>query len=226
MILTDERRRRHLSGGFTLWELMIVVTIAAILGAVAIPTMVNQRRLTRSIGLSREIMGQLRYTRQLAMSERKAFTFSYNDVTKQITIIDHNNVTTDPNSGKAVLSLANYPSTAGSTIVATVTLGQGGLNASEITYGIPSSLPSTAKGALGDGVSMTTLATNRINITFQRDGSVIDATGGATDRNPQDQALFIYNSKVPEATALAVSVLGSSGRIKIWRYNNATKYAE
>jgi hypothetical protein len=73
---------------------------------------------------------------------------------------------------------------------------------------------------------MTALVNNRLNITFQRDGSVIDATGTASDRNPQDQALFIYNSQAAAATASAISVLGASGRVKIWRYDNVSKYAE
>ena len=209
--------------GFSLIELLIVVTLISILTAIALPQMISQRRLTRSIGLTREIMTQMRYARQLAMSERQAFTFSYDDSNKQITIIDHNNLRTDPNSGKAVLSLAGYPNTAGSTVVSTYALAQGGLDSAEMTYGIPSGLPTVA---LGDRVSMTALSTNRLNVTFQRDGSVINASGTASDRNPQDLALFIYNSQSPAGTASAISVLGSSGRVKIWRYDNVSKYKE
>jgi len=209
--------------GFSLIELLIVVGLICIFSAIALPQMIAQRRLSRSIGVTREIMSQMRYARQLAMSERKAFTFCYDNVNKQITIIDHNNLRTDPNSGKAVLTLANYPNTAGSTIVATYPLSQGGLDSSEVTYGIPTGLPTVA---LGDQVTLTALTNNRLNITFQRDGSVINSSGTVSDRNPQDTALFIYNSRVPAATASAISVLGASGRVKIWRYNNVNRYAE
>jgi prepilin-type N-terminal cleavage/methylation domain-containing protein len=223
--MVQGRRRTAELGcrGFSLIELVIVITMIGILSAIAIPQMLAQRRLTRSVGMTREIMTLMRSARQSAMSERKAFTFSYDDATKQITIIDHNNVRTDPNSGKAVLTLPGYPYTSGSTVVSTVSLLQSGLNSSEIIYGIPSGLPTTA---LKDGVSMSALVTSRLNVTFQRDGSVINSSGAATDRNPQDFALYIYNSKAPAATASAISVLGASGRVKIWRYDNASKYAE
>jgi prepilin-type N-terminal cleavage/methylation domain-containing protein len=213
-------------GGFSLIELLIVFALVGIATAFALPQLVTQRRLMRSVGVTREMATELRYARQLAMSNRTAVTFSYDNSTKQITIINHNNLRTDPNSGKAVLTLAGYPNTAGSTVVATFLLSQGGLDSSEITYGMPSGLPSTALGALGDGVSMSALVSSKLNITFQRDGSVINSTGSASDRNPQDNALFIYNNRAAYATASAISILGASGRIKIWRYDNATKYAE
>jgi hypothetical protein len=75
---------------------------------------------------------------------------------------------------------------------------------------------------LGDGISMTPLLNSQINVTFQPDGSVIDAAG-----NPLGIGLFIYNSVTPQGTAAAMSVVGASGRIKIWRYDqNANAFAQ
>jgi Tfp pilus assembly protein FimT len=203
--------------GFTVTELVVVVGIVVVLSAVAIPQMIGQRRLMRSAGIVREIVAQLRYTRQQAMSQRQAFTFQYDDANKRIVIIDHNA------SGTAVLLDATYPSTAGSTVVRTTSLTQGGLASSELAYGIPASLPTTAQGALPDGVSRTNLTgNNTVNITFQPDGSVIDVNG-----NPVDRAVFLFNSRAPQDTAAAISVMGSAGRVKIWRFDaNANKYAE
>jgi hypothetical protein len=59
-------------------------------------------------------------------------------------------------------------------------------------------------------------------VTFQPDGSVIDLNG-----NPIGMALFIYNNRAARGTASAISVVGASGRIKIWRYDgNANAYVE
>lgn len=206
----------HSSRGFSLIELIIVVTIAGILTAIAIPQMMAQRRLTRSTHMTREIMTQMRYARQLAMSQSKAtptgalrrvaYTFQYNDATKQIRIIG------PIPSGTAALTDALYPNNTGSSVVYTVALAQGGLSTTEISSGIPTGLPGAPTTV--DTVTGVDLAGGTLNITFQPDGSVIDATN-----TPVDRALFIYNNLVPSSTASAISVRGSAGRVKIWRYS-------
>jgi prepilin-type N-terminal cleavage/methylation domain-containing protein len=200
--------------GYSLLETLLVVALIAILSALAIPQIIAERRLSRSIGITREISSNLRYARQLAMSQRQAFTFQYNDSTKQISIIDHNN-----NPGTALFGDPAYPNNFGSVVVNTTPLATGGLVASEIVYGLPAGVLNVP---LADGASMTPLNNSQVNITFQPDGSVIDATG-----NPAARALFIYNSKEPRGTASAISVVGASGRVKIWRFNNGvSQYVE
>lgn len=199
------------NSGHSLIELLIVVAMIGILVSLALPQMIAGRRLSRSVSITREILTQLRQARQLAMSQRQAFTFQYNDLTKQISIIDHNS-----NIGPTLLIDPSYPNTAGSKVVSTTPLGSETLVASEMKYGIPATLPVGLPPALGDGIAMTPLVSSQLNITFQPDGSVIDATG-----NPIGRAMFIYNSKADKATASAISIMGASGRVKIWRYDSS-----
>lgn len=239
--MVGQKRGLTPNEGFSLVELLIVFAVVGILTAVAVPQMVSQRRLLRSTGVTREIMTQLRYARQLAMSERQAITFQYNNNTKQIRIIDHNNDTANPNSGTAVLADPSYPNTnAPATVVSVIPLAQGGLSTSEINYGIPTTstglpagAPAFPTGALADGVAMTALSGSVVNITFQANGSVIDPTGISVAGIPLQQgvplsrALFVFNNKAAQSTASAISVLGASGRIKVWRYTtNVNKYME
>jgi prepilin-type N-terminal cleavage/methylation domain-containing protein len=209
--------------GVSIAEMMIVVAIAGILSAIAVPQMISQRRLMRTSTVSREMMVQLRYARQLAMSRRQAFTFQYDNTNKRIAIIG------PIPSGTAALLDTNYPNNTGSSAIMTVPLGQSGIVASEITEGIPttstglpSGAPTIPTGALGDGVTKTSLTSGLLNITFQPDGSVIDSTG-----TPANKGLFFFNNKAAQETATAVSVVGASGRVKIWRYTtNGNTYAE
>jgi len=212
--------------GRSLIETLIVVRNIALLTAAAVPQMSSGRRLLRSAALPKEGATQLRYARQLAMSQREAVTFQYVNSTKTIKIFDHNNVNNATAScimkGQDVLTASGYPNTPCTTTVLTVSLAAGtSLPASEIKYGIPSAITATT---LDDGNTLTALSGSpaAVNITFQSNGTVIDATGAYTR-----PALFFYNNQVPTETASAISILGAAGRIKVWRYStSASKFAE
>ncbi len=220
-----DRLTRNSENGRSLIETLIVVAIASLLTAVALPQMISARRLLRSATLPREVATQLRYARQQAMSQKQAFTFQYDNSTKTIKILDHNNFNSPPTScdmtGIQVLSAPGYPNTACTTTVLTIPLAAGaGLPASELSYGIPTGISGTTM--LDDGNTMTPLAGTVVNITFQSDGSVVD-TGGSYAK----PTLFFYNNQAPSQTAAAVSVLGGAGRIKVWRYDaSASKFTE
>ncbi len=223
----DNRRsglaaRARSSSGHSLIELLIVIALIGVITSMALPQYIAQRRLTRSVGITREILTELREARQLAMSQRQAITFEYNDPSKQIRIINHhNNQPANPPcnlSGTAILLAPGFPDTVCSVVVSSTPLAESTIS-SEINYGIPAGLPT---GALSDGIAMTPLFNNKFTVTFQPDGSVVDAAG-----DPQGRAMFIFNTRAASGTASAISIMGASGRVKIWRYNaSANLYAE
>jgi Tfp pilus assembly protein FimT len=204
-------------------EVLIVAAVSGIVCAIAIPQMVAQRRLLRTSDVSRELGVQLRYARQMALSRRMAFTFRYDDTNKQISIIG------PIPAGPAAIADASYPNNTGSSVVLTVPLTQSGLPASELIEGIPTTStglpagsPTIPTGPLPDGVSRSALSSGNLYITFQPNGSVIDSTGA-----PANKALFFFNNKAAAHTATAISIIGASGRVKVWRYiTNGNTYAE
>jgi hypothetical protein len=122
-------------------------------------------------------------------------------------------------TGVAVLSASGYPNTTCTTTILTVPLAGGAIPTADLNYGVPSSITNTT---LGDTNTLTALSGNVVNITFQSDGSVVDAAGTYVNR-----AMFLYNNKAPIETAAAISVLGAAGRIKLWRYDaSASQFAE
>lgn len=211
-ILRPQSDRSLEGAGFSLVELMLVVAVIGIMTAISVPKLISSRRLQRSAALPTQIMGQLRVARQQAMSHRRAVTFQYDDGLRRVRLIKHATV------GPAVLTEANYPNTVGSIQISLLVLA--GSSVPEMVYGIP---PNTSTAILGDGTTLTPLSASRqINITFQPDGSVVDVNG-----QPSNFALYFYNGQLPKETATAVSVLGSAGRVRIWRYSeNVSKFTD
>lgn len=210
-------RRRRSERGFTIAEMVMVTAVVAIMATICIPQVLSARRLVRAAGVVKDLAGGLRDARQMAITRRRAVTFQYDDATKTVKIIDHGvNATGLGNSGTTVLE-GNYPNTTGSTVADTMTLTTSGLPASEIKYGPPPDATSLAS-TLDDKIVLNTLTNQKLNITFQPDGSVIGLTG-----LPKDSAIAIYSSSAPKDTAAAISILGATGRIKTWRYSSSAK---
>lgn len=177
-------------------ELVIVLLVLAILVTLALPQINSSRRLFRFSAIQRQIVSSLSDARQEAMGQRTPVTFRFDNNTKELKLY----------GGKFGAS--------GDSKNLVIQLAGSGLDPNDVIYGRPSGV-STA--ALGDGTNLTNPASNAVEITYQADGSVIDA-----NNIPQNYALFFYHSKHDTETAFAVSVLGAGGRAKVWRYNQQT----
>lgn len=220
----------------SLTQLLIAIAVMMILSAMALPQLLASRRLLRSAAIPRDLVTQLRLTRQQAMTQHMVYSLRYDTTSQQVTVINHmeTGITYDPASQAMVmLPPCNPPQTpllagcaASANIVPDVTvtstsLAGEGVVASEMAYGVPSDITTTP--SLTDKVTMTPVPTGGVfNITFQPSGAVVDANG-----NPINYGLFIYNNKMADQTASAVTILGASGRIKMWRYSSsANNYVE
>ncbi len=191
IINKDSKLRKQ--KGFSLPELLVVLLVAAIILVLALPQIISSRRLFRFSGFQRQVATSLREARQEAMSQRKPVTFRYDNGDK--------NVVTYGGDFGALGDVKNV----------VVSLSGSGVESDDVKYGRPTGIPTSA---LSDTTNLTNLSSNAVEITFQPDGSVMDASN-----NPQNQALFFYHDKYRLDTAFAVSVLGAGGRIKVWRYS-------
>jgi prepilin-type N-terminal cleavage/methylation domain-containing protein len=195
------RKRKRAESGFSLPELVVVLLIGAIILVLALPQIISSRKLFRFSAVQRQVGTMLREARQEAMSQRRPITFRYD------------------NGNKAVTIYGGEFGAAGDARNRTASLFDSGLPSEEIVYGKP---PGASAAALGDTTNITNLTSGTVEITFQSDGSVLDAAN-----NPVNKALFFYHDKYRSETAFAVSVLGAGGRIKIWRFSEgANAYIE
>jgi hypothetical protein len=192
----------------------------SIILAIALPNLIGSSRLINSVGIPREIVTYLRLARQEAITRNVAITCRYDNQTKTITIINHGErgITYDPTTDAMVKLPGNAAATAdqvADVIMEQIPLARARVPASDIAYGRVDGNPATT--ALDDGATMTTLpASNLINITFQPDGSVVNALNA-----PLNRSLFLYNQQIQKQSAFAITVLGTTGRIKLWRYNSS-----
>jgi prepilin-type N-terminal cleavage/methylation domain-containing protein len=234
---TTDKKFQRSQRGVSLVETLLVLVIIVVVSAMAMPQLIGMRRRQRMASIPSEIQAQLRLARQEAMSQRQTITFRYDDTLKQISIINHmerddddthnplhyRGITFNPTTGTMVKLPGNTEASADTTadvVIRTVSLISSGVTSAELVYGRPTGV---AAVVLGDGVDLTALpATSQINITFQPDGTVVDANG-----NPLNRSLFFYNTTYDKDSAFAISVLGAAGRVKVWRYNtNVNLYVE
>lgn len=179
--------------GFSFPELLVVLLVVAILLVLALPQIISSRRLFRFSGLQRQIATSLREARQEAMSQRKPVTLRYD------------------NTGKRIVTYGGDFGALGDAKNLVIGLSGSGVESDDVKYGRPAGVPTSA---LSDTTNLTNLSSNAVEVTFQADGSVLDASN-----NPQNQALFFYHDKYRLDTAFAVSILGAGGRVKVWRYS-------
>lgn len=193
--------KKDTNKGFSIPELLIVLLVGAIILVLALPQLISSRRLMKFSVMQNQISASMIEARQEAMSQRKQITYCYDDRTKQL-IIYGGSFGSFGDSKNKITDLAGF-----------------GVDVSEIRYGRPGG---ATTAALADTTNMTSVTRNMVEITFQPDGSVIDASN-----NPQNNALFFYHNKYRKDAAFAVSILGAGGRIKVWRYSkNIDAYVE
>jgi prepilin-type N-terminal cleavage/methylation domain-containing protein len=199
------RQHRHLSRiecGFSMTELVVVVTVVLIVIAIALANMVPSLKYSKSNAAMELVMGELRRAHERAIDERRIYRVTF--VVPQTLQVDVGQVaiaSTTVTRSAPVFVPAQAPLTLPTGIQFTTVAG------------IPTSPAATPDG-FGSGVTAIDFdianGGGGTQIYFQPDGSALD---GANRLN--DGVVYMAEpNNLPSSRA--VSLFGSTGRVKGW----------
>ena len=173
------------------------ITIMGIVSAMALVAFFNELPTLRADAAMELLEAQLRQAREAAVDQRRNIQITFQGTGEVITVRQNENPSTDA-------------------ATTTTTLSDVILDPNQMTFTVFKTLPDTPDGfgnstAVSFNCGVTPLP---CTITFQGDGTVVDHTGAYINGT-----VFI-GATGNTITARAVTILGSTGRIKGYRYKN------
>lgn len=183
MHTSGEARRG--AAGYALIEMMVVVSVIGILGAMAVFQIGAARPSLVADGGMRVIMAQLNTARETALTQRRQIEIAFPNDTIRLTRRDVPN---------------------GTTVLTTVGM-EGGVRFSMVD-GIDTPDAFGKTGPLSFGAAAT--------VMFGSDGMLIDGGG-----SPINGTVFLAVPHVPHSFR-AVTIHGSTGRVRAYRWNGAS----
>jgi prepilin-type N-terminal cleavage/methylation domain-containing protein len=201
MRASPSQSREH---GFSMIELMVALMIILIVSAIAITSLKPNLQQARVDAAMREVISTFRQAREFAIANRRyvQITFPANN---QIQVTQMNTLT--PGAGGA------------NTVLTTVTLAPPlifNLDGMPVT---PDDVPPNGCATLAP-IVFECIANGPVGgMLFQSDGELLD---GATFL-PINGTVFM-GMPAQQSTARAVTILGTTGRVRGWKSNGATAW--
>lgn len=191
------KRHRDSEKGISLPEVIVVLLVGAIIAVLAIPHFMSSQQLRVFSEFQQKVVSGMNEARDQAVLQKKPVTFRYDD-----------------NRKRAVIWGGTF-GPAGDPKNKAIDLAVEGLDFSDVKYGQPEGVD---VDRLADTSRAARLQNGVVDLTFQPDGSMVDSS-----KFPLSLAIFFYHDKYRIDSAVAISVLGGSGRVKAWRYRTSAK---
>jgi Tfp pilus assembly protein FimT len=195
-------RSRDSERGFSMLELAVVCIIAITISAIALIQINPSLQSARSDNALRVVLDQLRQAREYSIANRRYVQIAFSTVsgTPQVVITQMNTLTTGGGTTNPVLSTVYVPT--------------------PMQYTVVSGMPDTPDGyGNGSAIAFKIEGTSTAptgSMYFQSDGELVDSV----TNNPIDGTIFL-GVAANKSSARAVTVLGSTGRVRGWRSTGA-----
>jgi prepilin-type N-terminal cleavage/methylation domain-containing protein len=189
-------------GGFSLIELMIALTIILIVSAIAITSITPNLQQARVDAAMREVIATIRQAREFAIANRRYIKVTFPAGNSQIQVTQMNTLT--PGAGGV------------NPVLTTVTL------APPLVFNLDG-MPVTPDDALNGCLTLSPIVFECIangpvgGMLFQSDGELLDGTTYL----PINGTVFMGIPGL-QSTARAVTILGTTGRVRGWKSNGNT----
>jgi prepilin-type N-terminal cleavage/methylation domain-containing protein len=192
-------RMARRESGFSMVELMVSIMIILIVSAIAVTTMMPNAQQARIDAAMREVVDTFRQAREFSIANRRYVQISF-PATNQIQVTQMNTLTSGAGGVNPVLTTV--------TLAPPLVFNLDGMPDTPDGYGNTSAIvfEGIANGPIG-------------GMLFQSDGELVDGTTYL----PINGSVFLG---VPgqQSTARAVTVLGTTGRVRGWKSNGATAW--
>jgi prepilin-type N-terminal cleavage/methylation domain-containing protein len=196
MRASRSQSREH---GFSMIELMIALTIILIVSAIAITSLKPNLQQARVDAAMREVIATFRQAREFAIANRRYVQISF-PTTNQMQVTQMNTKTLGAGGVNPVLTTV--------TLAPPLVFNLDGMPDTPDGYG--NAGPIVFEGVLNGPVG---------GMLFQSDGELLDGT----TLLPINGSVFL-GMPGQQSTARAVTVLGTTGRVRGWKSNGATAW--
>jgi prepilin-type N-terminal cleavage/methylation domain-containing protein len=202
--MEDFKGRRHAERGMSLIELLLVMGIMGVVTAMAVVQTGPARNNARGDAAMRIVLAQLNQARELAISQRRYIRVTFDVALNQLIVVRE-----DTAAATTTLSSIGFEGGAALSPVASIP-------ALDTPDAFGKTLSPSFKSVNGVFQSFSSdNATGTQLAKFAPDGTLVDWNGRVTNGT-----VFIGVTNVPTASR-AVTVLGSTGRVRAFRWTGS-----
>jgi prepilin-type N-terminal cleavage/methylation domain-containing protein len=187
--MTMAERRRHSEAGYSLIEITVVLGIMAVVSGMAVFQMSSTRSAMKGDAAMRVVLSQLNYARENAITQRRNMKIVF-DMGTRVRVFREE--------------------TDGTTTTLTTVFFEGG---SQFVPLVSTDTPDGFHNNSSDGITFLGASGNPLQIRFTPDGKFVNQDGA------MQNGTVSVGTPGDVLTARSVTVMGSTGRIRGWRWD-------